>query len=222
MADEIDPSLLKTNPSGPPAVMKPKPAAQAGVGYGGMTDAQRDAWEAKRQEHKFRRLRRKEREREGEIEELNITPMLDMMTIILVFLLKTYNTSTVSVAISGELLPPSSTTTLEPAETTTITITKTEITVGDKPAVSLDNWEIPAAAQNPRAPLVITPVLDLLKKDVDRQKYIGKWNKSVQFEGLLSVIGDKGVPYKLLFSVLATAGQAELAKYKFVVLKQGQ
>ena len=189
---------------------------------GGMTAAERDAWEAKRVEHKFRRLRRKEREAEGEIEELNITPMLDMMTIILVFLLKTYNTSTVSVAISGDLLPPSSTTTLEPAETTTITITKSEITVGDKPAVDLVDWEIPAAAQNPRAPLVITPVLDLLKKDVERQKYIGKWNKSVQFEGLLSVIGDKGVPYKLLFSVLATAGQAELANYKFVVLKQGQ
>ena len=189
---------------------------------GGMTEAEREAWEAKRVEHKFRRLRRKEREAEGEIEELNITPMLDMMTIILVFLLKTYNTSTVSVAISGDLLPPSSTTTLEPAETTTITITKSEITVGDKPAVDLVDWEIPAAAQNPRAPLVITPVLDLLKKDVERQKYIGKWNKSVQFEGLLSVIGDKGVPYKLLFSVLATAGQAELANYKFVVLKQGQ
>jgi biopolymer transport protein ExbD len=187
-----------------------------------MTEEQRVAWEAKRQEHKFRRLRRKAREAEGEIEDLNITPMLDMMTIILVFLLKTYNTSTVSVAISGDLLPPSSTTTLEPAETTTITITKTEITVGDKPAIELTNWEIPVAAQNPRAPLVITPVLDLLKKDVERQKYIAKWNKSVQFEGLLSVIGDKGVPYKLLFSVLATAGQAELGNYKFVVLKQGQ
>jgi hypothetical protein len=30
------------------------------------------------------------------------------------------------------------------------------------------------------------------------------------------------VPYKLLFAVLATAGQAELANYKFVVLKLGQ
>ena len=30
------------------------------------------------------------------------------------------------------------------------------------------------------------------------------------------------VPYKLLYSVLATAGQAELSNYKFVVLKQGQ
>jgi biopolymer transport protein ExbD len=225
---EID-QLADTNPSMPPTSSTPPPRRPASVrgaqgvqDAGPMTPEQRKAWEAKRQEHKFRRLRRKAREAEGEIEDLNITPMLDMMTIILVFLLKSYNTSTVSVAISNDLLPPTSSTTLEPAETTTVTVTKTEITVGDKPAVALANFEVPASATNPRAPLIITPVLDLLKKDVERQKFIGKWNKSVQFEGLLSIIGDKGVPYKLLFSVLATAGQAELGNYKFIVLKQGQ
>ncbi len=186
-----------------------------------MTGAEREAWTAKQEERKFRKLRRKAREAEGEIEDLNITPMLDMMTIILVFLLKTYNTSTVSVALSNDLLPPSSTTRIEPAETTTITITANEIAVGDKAAVELTNWELPAGVTQNGSP-IIAPVLDLLKKDVDRQKYIGKWNKSVPFEGLLSIIGDRQVPYKLLFSVLATAGQAELSNYKFVVLKQGQ
>lgn len=186
----------------------------------GMTEEERSQWEAKKQERKFRRLRRKEREREGEIDELNITPMLDMMTIILVFLLKSYATSAVSVALSNEMMPPSSTTALDPAETATVTITRSEISVGDKPAVPLTNWVIPPAATNPRAPLVITPVLDLLKKEVDRQKFIGKWNKAAQFEGQLSVIGDRELPYAVLFSVLATAGQAELSNYKFVVLKQ--
>jgi biopolymer transport protein ExbD len=186
-----------------------------------MTVEEREAWEAKKQERKFRRLRRKAREAEGEIEELNITPMLDMMTIILVFLLKTYNTSTVSVAISNDLLPPSSSTTLDPAETSTITITASEITVGEKPALGLNNFELPPGATQSGSP-IITPVLGLLKKEVERQKFIGKWNKSVQFEGLLSIIGDRQVPYQLLFAVLATAGQAELSNYKFVVLKQGQ
>src|SRR6478736_1096653 len=185
-----------------------------------MSAEERSLWEAKQQERKMRRLRRKEREREGEIDELNITPMLDMMTIILVFLLKSYNSSAMSVSLSNELMPPSSSTALDPAETATITITRTEITVGEKPAVELNNWVVPPAAVNPKAPLVITPVLDLLRKEVDRQKFIGKWNKSAQFEGLLSVIGDRQTPYSVLFSVLATAGQAELSNYKFVVLKQ--
>lgn len=177
---------------------------------------------ARREERRFRRLRRKAREAAGEIEDLNITPMLDMMTIILVFLLKSYNASTVSIAISPDLTPPASSSTLDPAETSTVTITASEITVGDRPAVQLDHFQVPASAVDPKAPLIITPVLELLRKDVEKQKYIGKWNKGVQFDGLLSVIGDRQIPYKLLFSVLATAGQAELSNYKFVVLKQGQ
>ena len=92
----------KTDPQlAPPGALVSRPASDSKLKAPGareqneMTPEQRAAWEAKRQEHKFRRLRRKAREAEGEIEELNITPMLDMMTIILVFLLKSYNSSTV-------------------------------------------------------------------------------------------------------------------------------
>ena len=42
------------------------------------------------------RKKRKEREAAGEIKELNITAMMDMMTIILVFLLKSYAASSVT------------------------------------------------------------------------------------------------------------------------------
>jgi len=190
-----------------------------------MTAGERKAWEAKREENRFRRFRRKAREAAGEIAELNIVPMLDMMTIILVFLLKTYNTSAVSISINADLTPPVSTSGLDPAETSTVTITSHEVSVGDKPAVPLRNYEVPDGAVRPDAPLVITPVLDLLKKEAANQKFIGKWNKKnkdAQFEGLLSVIGDRHVPYKLLLSVLTTAGQAEFSNFKFVVLKQGQ
>jgi biopolymer transport protein ExbD len=190
-----------------------------------MNAEERRLWEAKREETRFRRLRRKAREAAGEIEDLNITPMLDMMTIILVFLLKTYNASTVAVTVNNDLTPPISTTSFDPAETSTVTITAHELSVGEKPAVALANYEVPPAATKPGAPLVITPVLDLLKKEAAHQKYIAQYNKKTkeaQFEGLVSIIGDKGVPYKTLLSVLTTAGQAEFSKFKFVVLKQGQ
>jgi biopolymer transport protein ExbD len=191
----------------------------------GMTPEEREAWEAKRQENKFRRLRRKAREAAGEIEELNITPMLDMMTIILVFLLKTYNASALAVTINNDLTPPMSSTRIDPAETATVTITASEVVVGEKTAVQLKSYEVPPGATKPDAPLVITPVLDLLKKAAADQKYIAKYNKKdkdVQFDGQLSVIGDRNVPYRLLLSVLTTAGQAEFSKFRFVVLKQGQ
>ena len=187
-----------------------------------MSPEERKLWEARREENKFRRLRRKAREAAGEIEDLNITPMLDMMTIILVFLLKSYNASTVAITINADLTPPASTALRDPEETSTVTITAHEVSVGEKPAVQLSKFEVPDGATMPRSPLIITPLLDLLKKEAAHQKYIAQYNKKVQFDGLLSVIGDKAVPYKLLLSVLTTAGQAEFSKFKFVVVKQGQ
>jgi hypothetical protein len=53
------------------------------------------------------RKKRKEREAAGEIDELNITAMMDMMTIILVFLLKSYAASAISLTQSEDVKPPS-------------------------------------------------------------------------------------------------------------------
>src|SRR6185369_1952746 len=44
--------------------------------------------EKEKEQRKYRRARRKAREAAGEIKELNIVAMMDMMTILLVFLLK--------------------------------------------------------------------------------------------------------------------------------------
>ncbi len=52
------------------------------------------------------RKKRKEREAAGEIHELNITAMMDMMTIILVFLLKSYAASAISLTQSEDVKPP--------------------------------------------------------------------------------------------------------------------
>ncbi len=188
---------------------------------GGMTEEERKAYEDKKAESKFRNARRKVREAEGEVDELNITAMMDMMTIILVFLLKSYSSSTVSVAISPDLTPPESTANITAQETASVTITQTELTVGDKQILSLENGTVAAQYTDPKSPLVITPLLSVLKDEVKKQKMIAQFNKAVQFEGLLTIIGDKNTAYKLLFSVLATAGQAELASYKFIVLKPG-
>ena len=80
----------------------------------------------------IRRKRRKEREAEGEIRELNITAMMDMMTIILVFLLKSYSASSVTSAAAGDVAPPISTTRLAPKETVTVTVTRC-VKGADKP-----------------------------------------------------------------------------------------
>ncbi|MCC6333746.1 MAG: biopolymer transporter ExbD, partial [Myxococcales bacterium] len=60
------------------------------------------------------RKKRIDRENEGEIKELNITAMMDMMTIILVFLIKSYTASSITVTASEDVRPPLSTTRTTP------------------------------------------------------------------------------------------------------------
>ncbi len=169
----------------------------------------------------YRRLRRKAREREGEIKELNIVAMMDMMTIILVFLLKSYQASAISVNMGEDLSIPQSTTQLHPQENITVTVSLKEVTVNDRKIVDVQGGAIPAGAkEGGRADaFYVGAVYEALKKEVEKQKYIAKYNPNAPFSGRVNVVADKKIPYRTLMDVLYTAGQAELGEYKFMVLK---
>jgi biopolymer transport protein ExbD len=169
----------------------------------------------------YRRARRKARAAQGEIRELNIVAMMDMMTILLVFLLKSYQASAINVNMGEDLSIPQSTTQLHPQENITVTISLREVTVNERRAVDVRGGAIPAAAkEGGRADaFYVGAVFDALKKEVDKQKYIAQYNKAAPFTGRLNVVADKGIPYRTLMEVLYTAGQAELGEYKFMVLK---
>ncbi len=184
----------------------------------------------------LRTKRRKEREAAGEIKELNITAMMDMMTIILVFLLKSYSATSVNMASSGDVAPPISTTRLAPRDTVAVTVTRCTprpsegkacrpgqgtVLVGDKIVLSYEDDRIPAQYKDGGdAGMLVNPLLDALKKEVDRQKYVAQYNPSSPFTGELSVVGDRNMPYRMLSEILYTAGRAELDSYRFVVIKQ--
>jgi len=174
-----------------------------------------------RKERDFRRLRRKTREAAGEVKELNITAMMDMMTIILVFLLKSYSASSLSVNLSEELKLPPSTTQVQPQDNINVTIYLREVAVNDKATVKVENGVIPASykEEGKADSFYVGAVYDALKKEVDKQKYIAQYNVKAPFTGRVNVIADKRVPYRTLMEVLYTAGQAELGEYKFMVLK---
>jgi biopolymer transport protein ExbD len=164
------------------------------------------------------RKKRKDREAESEIRELNITAMMDMMTIILVFLLKSFSSSSVSMTASEDVRMPLSSARLPPKDTVAVTVTPRHILVGEKPVVSLAQGKVPKdALQGER---LVVPLSTALKKEVEKLKYIAERNPGAPFTGELSVIGDKKIPYDLLLTVLYTAGQNELGSYRFVVLSK--
>ena len=163
------------------------------------------------------RKKRKERDIAGEIHELNITAMMDMMTIILVFLLKTYAASAIVLSQSADVKPPISSTRAVPKDTVAVTITPKDILVGDRVVVQLENGQIPAGMLDGR---LVKPLNVALRREVDKLKLIASRNAAAPFSRELSVIGDRQIPYDLLLTVLYTAGQAELENYRFVVLQK--
>ncbi len=175
-----------------------------------------------KRERDTRRARRKVREAAGEIKELNITAMMDMMTIILVFLLKSYSASSLSVNLAEDLKIPVSTTQVRPQDNVSVIISLSEVTVNDKAtAVRIENGLIPARYKEGGSAeaFYVGALYDALKKEVDKQKYIAQYNPNAPFSGRVNVVADKRIPYRTLMDVLYTAGQAELGEYKFMVLK---
>jgi len=173
---------------------------------------------ARGQEQRRRRRRKLDL---GDIRELNIVAMMDMMTILLIFLLKSYQASSISVNMSEDLKLPVSTTQVQPQDNINVTLSMTGVTVADRMAVKLEGGLIPATAkEGGRADgFYVGAVYDALKREVDKQKYVAQYNPKAPFMGRVNVIADRRIPYRTLMEVLYTAGQAELGEYKFMVLK---
>lgn len=168
---------------------------------------------------KRRRGKRHRRTNEGEIRDLNITPMLDMMTILLVFLLKSFASSSSDVNIANLTLPHS-TTKLAVEEALTLMITQNEILVDQKVVTKLAADGTIRAEDLPEGPqgYLVKPLYDVLEARADHLKRIEEFGGS-QFVGRIAVIADKSTNYRLLFRVLYTAGRAEFGQFKLFVQK---
>lgn len=190
-----------------------------GAGAPPISDEQRQRMDYK---NKLRRKRRKERESAGEIRELNIVAMMDMMTILLVFLLKSYQTTPINIAASDDLKPPFSTAQLPPRDTVAVTVTRRHIMVGDRVVVALDGQSNvpPEYKEGGETGNFIQPLYDALDKEVEKMKYIAQFNPNAPFSGEMSVIGDRKIPYRLLTEILYTAGRAQLDSFRFIVFKK--
>ncbi len=164
---------------------------------------------------------------EPEINFLNITAMLDIMTIILVFLLKSLGESSNAIPQSDDLRLPTSVAKSDPhQEGVTLTISKSQILVGDQKIVALPGRESTAqtgvGAQHKRGgpnDLYIVPLGNVLqtarRTDVALRRAKGLDPSTSE----AIIIADKGTPYRLFIEVLFTLGQSEFGKYHLMVMQ---
>ena len=161
--------------------------------------------------------------KEPEIDFLNITAMLDLMTIILVFMLKSLASSSASIPQSKDLTLPVSVMTAEASqEGVVVIISKSQILVGDdpNPIVLLPSHDQLAqsgvdAKYKKSGPndLYIVPLANALShaRDTDKQIRQAKGLDPSTSEAI--IIADSQTPYRLLVEVLFTLGKSEYGKY---------
>ena len=175
----------------------------------------------------LRRAIRRNR-KEAEIDFLNITAMLDLMTIILVFMLKTVASSSASIPQSKDLaLPPSVMVTEPSQEGVVVVISKSQVLVGEdpNPVVLLPAREQLAqsgvdAKYKRSGPndLYIVPLANALShaRETDKAIRVAKGLDPASSEAI--IVADTTTPYRLLVEVLFTLGQSEFGKYHLMVI----
>lgn len=154
---------------------------------------------------------------------MNINSMMDMMTIILVFLIDSYGNSPIRVKAGPDLVVPRSTSELAPEDTMQITITRKSILVGDKEVVAVKDGQVNKSHKRGGGDnsLYIQPLFDRLTEEVSRHKQMAALRKQ-PFDGVATIVVDRTAPYRLVTEVMYTAGQAQLANFKFAIVKFGR
>ena len=161
---------------------------------------------------------------------LNINSMMDMMTIILVFLLKSYSTTDVSVAPSENLQLPFSSAEKAPEMSVNLVVEKGQLVVDGVPVMALTKVPDPdkpgkdtvAVPEDEMRGQTITKLYDRLLEKAEAAKKLGdsSGNPDLAFKGRILLQVDKDMPFSVLRSVMYTAGQAQFGEFKFVLYKQ--
>jgi biopolymer transport protein ExbD len=164
---------------------------------------------------------------EPEVNFLNITAMLDIMTIILVFLLKSLGESSASIPQSDDLRLPASVIKTQPAdEGVVVTVSKSQIIVGEARVLTLPNRESIAqtgvGARYKRSgpnDLYIVPLGEALKSARRTDKLVRQAKGLDVTSSEAIIVADRTTPYRLLIEVLFTLGQSEFGRYHLMVIQ---
>jgi biopolymer transport protein ExbD len=160
-------------------------------------------------------MKKKKKHDDGMIVGLNLTAMMDIFTILLVYLIKVYADAPESITLNDDLRPPTSTAPENMVPSVSILISKSSILVDSKLALRLlPGGQIDTA--DPKS--AYAPLAKSLTARVSDIKYIAQ-NGGSPFNGDVMIIADQDTPYDLISNVLYHAGKAEFTTYRLVVQK---
>ena len=149
---------------------------------------------------------------------LNITSMMDMFTIILVFLLKSFGSNSVELKLAKDINLPSSISQKVPSNILSLIVSKNSILLDDKYVLDHVNGKIPSGYLDDNN-LKIIPLYKKFKYYADIQKNFSP-EKTKKISGKILLQMDKNLSFEILRQIMYTAGLAGFDNFKFLTIKK--
>lgn len=146
--------------------------------------------------------------------DLDITPLLDIITILLIFLIQNYNVSEIFVPKAIDL--PQSKSQTVGTKGVRVQVSKSQIWVDDKEVVNTDTTEV--AQLFDEGGRRIIPLYDQLVRIRQTIKQTEKFSpNAIPFSGVANLVVDKSLKYSYLKRVMYTCAAAGFKEFKFIV-----
>lgn len=164
---------------------------------------------------------------------LQLTSMMDVLIIIVIFLLKSYGLSIMQVPQEDKLQLPVSKSTEMFGEGIVLSIAQDQIMVDSESVLQFagdykeKKFELPEGAMDSKGEGRLLAVYDILKRKKDEFDTIAARapdpvEAAKKWTGELLVQADKEVPYELIRRVMFTAGMAGYKQFRLTVEKQAE
>lgn len=149
---------------------------------------------------------------------IQITSMVDMFVILLVFLLKSYSTSPVNIPPNDKLTLPVSTSVKDPVDVLKVVVSKDGIFVDEKQVIKFEKGEVAVADLDANDTNFIRGLYTELDHQAEKSRSIAQVNETLEFDGKVLMQADRGLPYSLLRKVMYTSMLAGYSDVKIAVM----
>ena len=161
--------------------------------------------------HKQSRIRR----RKSVITSINLTALIDLFTVLVLFLLFHLAGGADVLPPSDKLKLPSSISETPPEATVVVMITSEDI--------SVEGFKIGKIQEIlDQEDMLIPKLKEELDKHANKAKAIGEAMGTELFAGKITIIGDQGTPFRLLEKVMFTCSLAEFSDIDLAVIQKEQ
>jgi hypothetical protein len=147
---------------------------------------------------------------------LGMTSLMDIVSIIVVYLLKSYASDPITITPIAEQKIPMSKMDAPLKEGVAIYVSSRELVFNEESLAVLTEGEID---QNLVQGHVIRPLFEKLEEETEKSKQVFE-SRGEEWVGHIILIGDEAVKFSSLVDIMYTAGRLEYSEYSFCIIQR--